>query len=225
MPGIGDIFSRFTRALEGDDEALRDIAQGAFRVGRVVLDPVEQAATQRLIEWVTRVQAKAPGKWHPPHVVATCDVVGRAGACTNRAEGRCAVCGRNVCMPHAAISMDADLVCAACCSYARQHAPRFEHPPEDAPPRNPWEDPRASRQQQQPPPKEPIDPAELRAAYKTLGVDPDVSDDDLKRRLRELQVKFHPDRAKSPAAKAKAEERFKKVGLAHDLITKARASA
>ena len=219
MP-IGDIFSRFTRALDGDDDALRDLAQGAFRVGRVVLDPNEQAVTQRLIEWVTRVQDKAPSKWHSPHVAATCDVVGRNGSCPNRAEGRCAVCGRNVCLPHAAVSMDADLVCAACCSYARQHAPRFERPPEDAPP-NAW-----APGGQRPPPQQPqeIDPRAVAEAYRTLGVDPDVSQEDLDKRVKELRVKHHPDRVKTDKAKANAEAKFKKIGQAYDLVMKARAA-
>ena len=220
MPSIGDIFSRFTRALDGDDDALRDIAQGAFRVGRVVLDPDEQAVTQRLIEWVTRVQGKAPSKWFAPQVAATCDVVGRNGRCSGQATGRCAVCGRNVCLPHCAMSMDADLICAACCGYARQHAPRFERPPEDVPP-NAW-----GPSGQNPPPQQPpeLDPRAVAEAYKALGVEPDVSDDDLKRRLRDLQVKHHPDRVKTAKAKANAEAKFKQIGAAYDLVMKARAA-
>ena len=220
MPSIGDFFSRFTRALDGDDDALRDVAGAAFRVGRVVLDPNEQAVTQRLIQWVTRVQDKAPSKWHSPHVAATCDVVGRNGSCSNRAEGRCFVCGRNVCLPHATVSMDADLFCVICAGFARQHAPRFERPPEDAPP-NAWE----PGQGRPPPPQQEIDPRALAEAYKTLGVKPDVSQEDLDKRVKELRVKHHPDRVKSAKAKASAEAKFKAIGVAYDLVNKARASA
>lgn len=50
--------------------------------------------------------------------------------------------------------------------------------------------------------------------YKTLGVDRKASDDDVKKAYRNLAKKFHPDKNKS----SDAEERFKEIGAAYDLL-------
>jgi molecular chaperone DnaJ len=51
--------------------------------------------------------------------------------------------------------------------------------------------------------------------YEILAVERDVSTDDLKKAYRKLAVKFHPD--KNPGD-AKAEERFKELGEAYDVL-------
>ncbi len=52
--------------------------------------------------------------------------------------------------------------------------------------------------------------------YEILAVERDVTTDDLKKSYRKLAVKFHPD--KNPGD-AKAEERFKELGEAYDVLS------
>lgn len=50
--------------------------------------------------------------------------------------------------------------------------------------------------------------------YKTLGVDRKASDDEIKKAYRNLAKKYHPDKNRS----TDAEERFKEIGAAYDLL-------
>ena len=60
--------------------------------------------------------------------------------------------------------------------------------------------------------------------YKVLGVNPDASDDDIKKAYRELVKKYHPDNyANNPLADL-AEDKMKQINAAYDLIQKQRAS-
>src|SRR5574338_916754 len=54
--------------------------------------------------------------------------------------------------------------------------------------------------------------------YKTLGVERNASEDDIKKAYRKLAMKYHPDRnPESP----KAEERFKEAKEAYEVLTDA----
>jgi DnaJ-class molecular chaperone len=64
--------------------------------------------------------------------------------------------------------------------------------------------------------------AELRAAYKLIGVKKSCEDAELKSAYRKLAMQWHPDRHQEPAAKAEAEEKFKKISAAYELIIKSR---
>src|SRR4051794_34220839 len=50
--------------------------------------------------------------------------------------------------------------------------------------------------------------------YKVLGVDRKASPDDIKKAYRKLARKYHPDTNKDPGA----EERFKEISEAHDVL-------
>ncbi|CAF4063844.1 unnamed protein product [Rotaria sp. Silwood2] len=50
--------------------------------------------------------------------------------------------------------------------------------------------------------------------YETLGVKRDASDKEIKRRFRQLALKYHPDKNKDP----KAEEKFRSIAEAYDTL-------
>jgi molecular chaperone DnaJ len=52
--------------------------------------------------------------------------------------------------------------------------------------------------------------------YEVLGVSRDATEDDLKKAYRKLAVKFHPD--KNPDDRREAEERFKEIGEAYQVL-------
>src|ERR1700735_685661 len=52
--------------------------------------------------------------------------------------------------------------------------------------------------------------------YKVLGVGKNASDEEIKKAYRKLARKYHPDRN---AGDKKAEERFKEVSQAHDVLS------
>jgi molecular chaperone DnaJ len=53
--------------------------------------------------------------------------------------------------------------------------------------------------------------------YKLLGVEKNASDAELKKSYRRMAMKFHPDRNKDDPAKA--EEKFKQVKAAYEILS------
>lgn len=66
--------------------------------------------------------------------------------------------------------------------------------------------------------------AAVAGAYRTLGVTPEASDSEVKSAYKRLALRFHPDRYASAGQEDqhKAEEQFKKVNEAYQLIKKKR---
>lgn len=56
--------------------------------------------------------------------------------------------------------------------------------------------------------------------YKVLGVEPGATDEEIKKAYRNLSRKYHPDANVNNPNKAQAEEKFKEVQQAYDLIMK-----
>eukprot|EP00921_Rhytidocystis_pertsovi_P010088 GHVQ01016166.1.p1 GENE.GHVQ01016166.1~~GHVQ01016166.1.p1 ORF type:complete len:332 (+),score=50.63 GHVQ01016166.1:386-1381(+) len=57
--------------------------------------------------------------------------------------------------------------------------------------------------------------------YKLLGVSKTATDDELKKAYRKLAMKWHPDKHKGQADKKKAEEMFKDIAEAYDVLSDA----
>jgi DnaJ family protein A protein 2 len=57
--------------------------------------------------------------------------------------------------------------------------------------------------------------------YDTLGINRNASDEEIKRAYRKLAMKYHPDRIKnkSPEEKSEAEEKFKEISSANDILS------
>lgn len=55
--------------------------------------------------------------------------------------------------------------------------------------------------------------------YEVLGVPRDASADDIKKAYRKLAMKWHPDRHKDEAQKKKAEEKFKQISEAYEVLS------
>ena len=60
--------------------------------------------------------------------------------------------------------------------------------------------------------------------YEVLGVSPSASDDEIKKAYRDLTRKYHPDANVDNPLADLAEEKFKEVQEAYDMIMKERAA-
>lgn len=62
------------------------------------------------------------------------------------------------------------------------------------------------------------------ANYKILGIEPDATDDEVKKAYRKMAVKYHPDKVATlgPDIQKAAEEKFKAIGQAYEAICKER---
>lgn len=67
-------------------------------------------------------------------------------------------------------------------------------------------------------------PEPVLAAYRTLGVSPDATDEEVRQAYRRMAMKYHPDRvaSQSEETRSRAERLFKMVGEAKDRIFKFR---
>lgn len=73
------------------------------------------------------------------------------------------------------------------------------------------------------PPKEFVTFDELRGALNLLGLEPDVTMEELKKRYRELSLLYHPDRLSGMSSQAKdsAQKEFKRIKNAYEIVEEA----
>jgi hypothetical protein len=68
-------------------------------------------------------------------------------------------------------------------------------------------------------------PATVCEAYHVLGVNPDVSDEVVKKIVDALRMSWHPDHARDTSDRAERENRIRQINVAWELITAKRAAA
>ena len=190
-----DGFLGTIRSAFGGDQA------ASVRIGgwvRTIIDQQAQERLHQLLNWVERVHGRSLNRWYPIGVEQRCKVHSTRANCMALAVGMCTCCGRPVCLAHAMISADADLLCAQCFSVARQHAQPFRAEPE------------------------PSQGGDLKGAYRILRVSEDASDEEIRKAWRGLSAKYHPDRKKTDVAKVRAEIKFKEIQAAWSTISASR---
>jgi hypothetical protein len=169
--------------------------------------------------WLANLVKHAAPKWLPRLSFGFACTLPRPDgyACPRPAVAACDACGRPCCLDHARIDQWGDAICYACCWEIGQQK-RAERAGGGGPqgPRAPHE--HAHQAPNQPPP---IPEKELTWARRTLGVKKGVEWDDVRTAHRKLSAKWHPDRHPGDGCAA-AEQKFKDVQRAFDLLTKER---
>ena len=139
-------------------------------------DGAQRLLTELLIPWASKVAMKAPSKWMMSRHLAPICALDNGRHCANPPISACHICGRPVCLQHALISIDADVVCWACVIVAGKHGKK-------------WQPPRATP----PPAAGQVDP--LGWAFKVLGVEPSCTSEELRKAYKRMAKRYHPDRA------------------------------
>jgi hypothetical protein len=155
-----------------------------------------------LLPWAANVARFAPSKWvlpvDGPHV---CAFERKPDEwCGAQAAACCLLCGMPVCVGHCLVAMDATVVCFPCMRTAAQHVKRWR-----------------------PPVRSPGSNGDLAWAYRTLGVDPDADDQDVKRAYKKLVARYHPDRAGRDKEGAELDAKlFKAIDEAYAAVRRSR---
>lgn len=210
---------------------LGGVAEAVSRVA-LALQSAPEGLPQRIWEqlgpWTQRLLVNSTEKWLPRLMVDTvCEVPiyrgGKAaGPCHNHGLTQCMVCQRVCCLDHCLIDQHAAAMCYMCALGTLQSARATATANGQMPPGPlPWEQGArggngAGRQAE-------VDRAALRAACRLLNVRMDASEDEIKMALRHQLGKWHPDRHRGEKAKEHAEQRFKEVQMAYDVVMRARA--
>jgi len=134
--------------------------------------------------------------------------------CPRPAIAACDACGRPCCLDHARIDQWGDAICYACCWEAQQrkHVERMAAAAGARP---------HAHADQAPPDPPPVPEKELTWARRTLGVKKATEWEEVRVAHRRLSAKWHPDRHPGDGYAA-AEQKFKDVQRAFELLTKER---
>jgi hypothetical protein len=183
--------------------------RAVHQVAQEQTDPL----TRMVMQWVADMQAHAMLRWRP--VVESgmaCSLrpknprTGAFELCRAPAIAACGICRRPVCLHHALIGQNADVLCNACLSdFVRIVQARGAVPP-------------AGSQ----PPEPPLSPIEQetqtrRKHLRTLGVKEPITWAIIHAAFRRKAARWHPDHAK-PAKRAEAEAKFKQINEAYQWL-------
>lgn len=158
---------------------------------------------QELGPWLRDLASKASLKWverlgasDPCHIVTIED--GRHQSCSSAAIAYCIVCRKPTCLKHAFVDGSGEAVCFACVQ----------------------ESITASGKPPPPPPSAPRAVEDVRWAHRTLKVKMGSSWDDVRSAHRKLSARWHPDKVQDATGKKKAEDKFKEIGRAFEILKK-----
>ena len=171
---------------------------------------------QELSPWLRDLVSKASLKWverlgagDPCHVLTLEE--GKPHPCARAAIAYCIVCRKPTCLFHAFVDGSGEAVCFACvqktinANGGGNGAPHAgSHPGDHAPPT-----PR------------PIDwDKQVSWARKTLKVKASATWEEVRSSHRKLSARHHPDKVQDAGGKAKAEDKFKELGRALEILKK-----
>lgn len=162
---------------------------------------------EELNPWLSKLAINAASKWLPrltfgfPCQVPVYKNGKRDGECSGKAVSICDVCQSPCCLSHARIDQYGDAICYMCVAEAvqRSRAQRMAGGSAAA----------EMREQRA---------KEVAWAKNVLGLSKTFTLDELKKAHRTMSGKWHPDRKKSSRAKASAEQRFKDIQRAFEIL-------
>lgn len=151
-------------------------------------------------EWATYLITNALIKW--PEVLSsgvTCESPdvssGKPRPCQNHALATCDICGRRCCLAHARVDYMADAICEECIGKAKARA-RAE--PKAKPPTT--------------------DPQRVRRAFRTLGLKPSATYEEVRTKYRELVFKWNADRPQSAKSRERNTVRLQRLNDAYRVL-------
>lgn len=167
--------------------------------------------------WLRDFAVNAAPKWVPrlafgfPCAVPIYQGGQPKGPCPGAAGGVCAACGRAMCVNHAVLDRFGDGLCYLCFAESVERARGAgTAPPNGGPSQH-------TGSNGQRPGRAPSSD-DLAWARRMLNVTADATLEEIRGAHRKESAKWHPDRHKGPKAKEKAEQKFKDVQRAFDLL-------
>lgn len=174
-------------------------------LGRVIVTFQAPGQTGRVWDelrpWMSKLLTTAAPKWLPrltfgyPCQVPVHQHGQPVGPCTHNAVSICDVCGRSCCLYHGRIDHLGDAICYLCVAEAVQ-----------------------AKRGSGPKAKGPETTEDAAWARKVLGVKKNAKWDDVKSQYRKKSAESHPDKQQTEAGKKTAEDRFKKVQRAFEVL-------
>lgn len=193
-----------------------------------VSDRVMPIIDHSLRPWIANLSTEALKSWTPALVAGVrCGVPVSPQSqvrCGGPGVRACICCGVPSCLHHAMVAQTSDVVCIKCVTdYMKLLREKGREP---ATANAPWVDSQFEEGQskhQAPPPPPPSSSAEedsrLREKHlRTLGLDEDSDEDEIRTAYRELVKQWHPDKAKTEAEKTRFNKKFLKIQAAWEYL-------